>query len=129
MSSLGSRAVVGSGPPSRLTTRQRSLAVRPFFGWGLLLVVDLAGALAALATMVVFSFLPFLATMAHNLCGAAMARATRQQSGAAVRSGAVTGSGKGIGVGVSGWGVAFLRVLTSSVRASICSLSATMAVL
>jgi len=102
--------------------------VRLFFNWGLLLVVDLAGALAALAAMVVFSFLPFLATVAHDLCGAAVGRATGQESGAAVRSGAVTGSGKGIGMGVSGRGVAFLRVLTSSVRASICSLSASMAV-
>jgi len=129
MSSLRSRAVVGSGPPSHLTIRRRSLAVRPFFNWGLLLVVDLAGALAALAAMVVFSFLPFLATVAHNLCNAAVERATGRELGAALLSGAVTGSGKGIGVEVSGRGVAFLSVLTSSVRASICSLSASIAVL
>jgi len=79
--------------------------------------------------MVVFSFLPFLATVAHNLCGAAVGRPTGRESGAADRAGAVAGSGKGIGMGVSGLGVAFLRVLTSSVRASICSLSASMAVL
>jgi len=79
--------------------------MRPFFNWGLLLVVDLAGALAALAAMVVFSFLPFLATVAHVLGGAAVGRAIGQESGAAARLGAVTGSGKGIGVGVSGQGV------------------------
>jgi len=129
MSSLRSRAVVGSGPPSRLMITRRSLAVRPYFSRGLLLVVDLAGALLALAAMVVFSFLPFLATVAYDLCGAAVERAIGWESGAAVRSGAVTGIGKGIGVGVSGRGVAFLRVLTSSVTASICSLSASMAVL
>ena len=93
------------------------------------MVADLAGALAALAAMVVFSFLPFLATMAYDFCGAAMGRANWRESGAAARSGAVTGSGKGMGVGVSGQGVALLRVLTSSVRASICSLSASMAIL
>jgi len=129
MSSLKSRAVVGSGPPSCLTTRQRSLAVRPFFGWGLLLVVDIAGALVALAAMVVFAFLPFLATMAHDLCGAAVGRGTGRESEAAVHSGAITASRKGIGMVVSGRSVAFLRVLTSSVRVSICSLSASIAVL
>ena len=103
--------------------------MRPFFRWGLLLVVDLGGALAALAGMVVFSFLPFLATLAHELCGAAVGRATGWESRAAGLSRAVIGSGKGIGVGGSGRGVAFLSVLTSSVRASICSLSASMAVL
>ena len=74
--------------------------MRPFFNWGLLLVVDLGGALVALAAMVVFSFLPFLATVAHDLCGAAVGRATGWESGAAVHSGAVTCSGKGIVVGV-----------------------------
>ena len=107
ISSVRSRAVVGSGPPSHLTTRRRSLAVRPFFNWGLLLVFVFAGALAALVAMVVFSFLPFLATVAHHLGGAAVGRAIGQESGEAVCSGAVTGSGKGIGVGVSGRGVAF----------------------
>jgi len=93
------------------------------------LVVDFAGALAALAAMVVFSFLLFLATVADDLCGAALGRATGRESGTADGSGAVAGSGKGIVVGVSGLAGAFLRVLTSSVRASICSLSASMAVL
>ena len=79
--------------------------------------------------MVVFSFLPFLATVAHDLCGAAVGRAIGRELEAAVHSGAVTGSGKGIGVGVSGLGVAFMRALTSSVRDSISSLSASMAVL
>jgi len=72
MSSLRSRAVVGSGPPLRLTLGRRSLPVRPFFNRGLLLVVDFAGALTALAAMVVFSFLPILATVAQVLCGAAV---------------------------------------------------------
>jgi len=93
------------------------------------MVVGLAGALAALAAMVVFSFLPFLGTVVHVLCGAAVGREIGRESGAAVRSGAVTGSGKGIGVGVSGRGVAFLRELTFSVTALICSLSTSMAVL
>jgi len=110
-------------------TRRRSLAVRPFFSWGLLLVVNFAWVLVALAVVVVFSFLPFLATVAQDLGGAAVGRADGRGTGAVVCSGAATGSGKGIGVGVSGRGVAFLRVLTSSVRASICSLSVSMAVL
>ena len=58
-----------------------------------MLVVDLVGALAALAVMVVSSFLPFLATVAHVLCGTAVGRGIGQESGAAVRPGAVTGSG------------------------------------
>jgi len=129
ISSLRSRAVVGSGPRSGLTTRRRSLAVRPFFSWGLLLVVGLAGVLAALEAIVVFSFLPFLATEAQDLCGAAVRRAIGRELAAADRSGAVTGSGKSIGVGVSGLGVAFLSVLTSTVRALIWSRCASMAVL
>ena len=75
MSSLRSRAVVGSGSPSRLMTRRRSLPVRPFFSWGRLLVVDFVWALVALAAMVVFSVLPFLATVAQDLGGAAVGRA------------------------------------------------------
>jgi len=67
--------------------------------------------------------------VAHDLCSAAEGRATGWESGAAACSGAVTGIGKGSGVGVSGQGVGFLKVLSSSVRASICSLSASMAVL
>jgi len=128
MSSLRSSAEVGSGSPSRLMTRRRSLAVRPFLSCGLLLVVGF-GAWAALAAMVVFSFLPFLATVAHDLGGAAAGRVKGWVSGAEGLGGAVAGSVKGIGVGVSGRGVASLSVLTSSVRASICSLSASMAVL
>jgi len=92
-------------------------------------VVCLAEALTALAAMVVFCFLPFLATVAHDLSGAAVGRATGRETGVVAGSGAVTGSGKGIGVGGSRRGVAFLRVLTSWVRASICSLSPLMAVL
>jgi len=129
MSSLRSSAEVGSGSPSRLMIRRRSLAVRPFLSWGLLLAFGFAGAWAALAAMVVFSFLPFLVTVAHDLGGAAAGRVKGLASGADGREGAVAGSVKGIGVGVSGRGVASLSVLTSSVRASICSLSASMAVL
>jgi len=129
MSSLRSSAEVGSGSPSRLMIRRRSLAVRPFLSWGLLLVFGFAAAWAALAAMVVFSFLPFLATVAHDLGGAAAGRVKGLASGAEGREGAVAGSVKGIGVAVSGRGVASLSVPTSSVRASICSLSASMAVL
>jgi len=129
MSSLRSSAEVGSGSPSHLMIRRRSLAVRPFLSWGLLLVIGFAGAWAALAAMVVFSFLPFLATVAHDLGGAAAGRVKGLASGAGAREGAVAGSVKGIRVGVSGRGVASLSVLTSSVRASICLLSASMAVL
>jgi len=103
--------------------------VRPFLSWGLLLVFGFAGAWAALAAMVVFSFLPLLATVAHDLGWAAAGRFKGLASGAEGREGAVAGSVKGIGVGVSGRGVASLSVLTSSVRASICSLNASMAVL
>jgi len=78
--------------------------------------------------MVVFPFLPFLATVAHDLGGAAARRVKGLASGADGREGAVAGSVKGIGVVVSGRGVASLSVLTSSVRASICSLSPSMAV-
>jgi len=62
--------------------------------------------------------------MAHDLGGAAVGRVSGRLSGTVVCLGATAGSGKRIGVGVSGWGVAFLRVLTSSVRASLCSLKA-----
>jgi len=129
MSSLRSSAEVGSGSPSRLMIRRRSLAVRPFLSCGLLLVFGFAGASAALAAMVVFSLLPFVATVAHDLGGAAAGMVNGLASGAEGREGAVAGSVKGIGVGVSGRGVASLSVLTSSVRASICSLRASMAVL
>jgi len=128
MSSLRSSAEVGSGSPSRLLIRQRSLAVRPFLSCGLLLVVGFE-AWAALEAMVVFSFLPFLATVAHDLGGAAAGRVEGRVLGAEGLGGAVAGSVKGIGVGVSVRGVASLSVVTSSVRASICSLSASMAVL
>jgi len=103
--------------------------VIPFFSWGLLLVADFAGALAALASMIVFYFLLFLVPVAHDLCGMAVGRVNGQESGGAFRSGTVTGSGRGIGVAVSGRGVIFLMVLTASVRASLCSLSESMAVL
>jgi len=103
--------------------------VRPFLSWGLLLGFGFAAAWAALAVIVVFYFLPFLATVAHDLGGAAEGRVKGFASGADGREGAVVGTVKGIGVGVSGRGVASLSVLTSSVRASICSLSASMAVL
>jgi len=93
------------------------------------LVFGFARAWAALAAMVVFSFLPFLATVAHDLGGAAAGRVKGWVSGAEGRGGAIAGSMKGIGVWVSGLGVASLSVLTFSVRASICSLSASMAVL
>jgi len=129
MSSLSSSAEVGSGLPSRLMIRRRSLAVRPLLSWGLLFAFGFAGAWAALEAMVVFSFLPFLATVAHDLGGAAAGRVNGLASGAEGREGAVAGSVKGIGVGVSGPGVASLSVLTSTVRASLCSLSASMAVL
>jgi len=79
--------------------------------------------------MVVFSFLPFRATVAHDLGGAAAGTVNVWVSGAEGRAWAVVGIMKGIGVGASGRGVAFLRVLTSSVRASICSLNALMAIL
>jgi len=103
--------------------------VRPFLSWGLLLVFAFAGAWAALAAMVVFSFLPLLATVAHDLGWGAAGRVKGLASGAEGREGAVAVSVKGIGVGVSGRGVASFSVLTSAVRASICSLSASMAVL
>ena len=106
MSSLRSSAEVGSGSPSRLMIRRCSLVVRPFLSWGLLLGFGFAGAWAALAAMVVFSFLPFLATVAHDLGGAAAERVKGLASGADGRGGAVAGSVKGIGVGVSGRGVA-----------------------
>jgi len=128
MSSLRSSAEVGSGSPSRLMTRRRSLAVRPFLRCSLLLIVGF-GAWAALAAMVVFSFLPLLATVAHDLGGAALGRVKGWVSGAEGRGGAVARSVKGIGVAVSGRGVASLSVLTSWVRAAIYWLSASMAVL
>jgi len=93
------------------------------------LVFGFTGAWAALAAMVVFSFLPPLATVAHDLGGAATGRVKGLASGAEGREGAVAGNVKSIGVGVSGRGVASLNVLTPSVSASICSLSASMAVL
>jgi len=129
MSSVRSSAEVGSGSPSRLMIRRHSLAVRPFLSWGLLLVFVFAGAWAALAAMVVVSFLPFLATVANDMGGAAVGRVKGQVSGAEGRGGAVAGSMKDIGVGVSGRDVGSLSVLTSSGRASICSLSTSMAVL
>jgi len=119
MSSLRSRVVVGSGSPSHLRTRRCSLAVRPFYSRGLLLVLGFAGACIALVARVSFSLLPFLATVAHNLGCAAVGRGIAQTSDVAFLKGAPTGSVKGNGVGVSGPGVVFLRVLTSSVSASI----------
>jgi len=109
--------------------RRHSLAVRRFLSWGQLLVFIFAWAWAALAAMVVFSFLPFLATVANDMGGAAVGRIKGRVSGAKGRGGAVAGSMKGIAVGVSGRDVASLSVLTSSARASICSLSRSMAVL
>ena len=79
--------------------------------------------------MVVFSFLPFLAIVAEDQGGAAPGRVKGLVSGVEGPEGAVAGIVKGIGVGVSGRGVVSLSVLTSSVRASICSLSASMALL
>ena len=95
------------------------------------MVFGFGGAWAALAAMVVFSFLPFLATVAYDLGGAAAGRIKGLASGAEGLEGAAAGSVKGIGVGVSGRDVASLSVPISSVRASICSLqvSGSMAVL
>jgi len=114
MSSVRSSAEVGSGSPSRLMIRQRSLAVRPFLSWGLLLVFVFAGAWAALAAMVVVSFLPFLATVANDMGGAAVGRVKGRVSGAEGGGGAVAGSMKDIGVGVSGRDVHQQKVYSSS---------------
>ena len=55
--------------------------------------------------MVVFSFLPFLATVAQLLGWAAMGRGRGRILEAVAGEGATVGSGKGMGVGVSGRGV------------------------
>ena len=77
--------------------------------------------------MVVFSFLPFLATVAQLLGWAVMGRGGGRILEVVAGEGATVGSGKGMGVGVSGRGVASLVRASSSVRASICSLSASIA--
>jgi len=54
--------------------------------------------------MVVFSFLLFLATVAQLLGWATMRRGGGRILEAVAREGATVGSGKGMGVGVSGRG-------------------------
>ena len=66
MLSLRAKAVVLLGAPSRLTIRRLSLAVRPFLmAGGLVVVVGLTTVGGSLG-VVVFLFLPFLATVDHS---------------------------------------------------------------
>src|SRR5437879_6085171 len=107
MSSLRAKAVVLRGAPSRLMIRRLFLAVRPFLMAGGLVVVGLTTVGGSLG-VVVFLFLPFLATVDHSgvevvgtMGGGALGDWVLG-SLAGFELFSLVGGGYGIGVGVSG---------------------------